>query len=219
MPIADVSRVFLATYFIAVGVFYVAKMAGVRQRTGEKSQHYGPVGRAQFWGRAVFEGFRMAILLACILRVIDPQLDAYLGPLTFGQMTPALQALGVGLLLAALALVIYAHSFLGAQWRSGVPTDGPAAFITNGVYARLRHPIFLGVHLGQMGLALAWPSIFTAVCLIVGFVVIQIQARVEEKRMLRAFGRPYAAYRRATPGFVPRLWPVVEQSRAVQLWD
>jgi protein-S-isoprenylcysteine O-methyltransferase Ste14 len=83
----------------------------------------------------------------------------------------------------------------------------------------LRHPIFLGVHIGQVGLALAWPSVFTAVCLVVGFAVIQIQARVEEARMAKAFGPAYAAYKRRTPAFVPRLGALPEQTSAARIWD
>jgi protein-S-isoprenylcysteine O-methyltransferase Ste14 len=196
------ARTFLASYFLIVAVFYTAKMIAVRARTGQAQQSYGRLGSAQFVGRVLFDVFRTAILGLAMLRVPLPQIDAWLGPIA-ALHHPAFTAAGLGLLLGALGLVIYAHSYLGADWRTGVPADGPRALVMSGPYARLRHPIFLGVHLGQLGLFLAWPNLFTAACLVIGVIVIQIQARIEDRRLLQSFGAAYESYRRRTPGFVP----------------
>jgi protein-S-isoprenylcysteine O-methyltransferase Ste14 len=81
-----------------------------------------------------------------------------------------------------------------------------AVLITAGLYAILRRPIFLGVHLGQVGLFFVGPNIFTLVCLVVGVGVIQPQARVEEARMARAFGPAFACDKRHVGGFAPGRW-------------
>jgi len=200
---ADIfARTFLASYFLIVAVFYSAKMMAVRARTGQKQQSYGRPGSTQFVGRVLFDLFRTAILGLAMLRVPLPQIDAWLGPIPALHHS-AITVAGIGLLLAALGLVMYAHSYLGADWRTGVPADGPRALVMSGPYARLRHPIFLGVHFGQLGLFLAWPTIFTAVCLVIGAIVIQAQAQIEDRRLSQSFGAAYDTYRRRTPGFVP----------------
>jgi protein-S-isoprenylcysteine O-methyltransferase Ste14 len=196
------ARTFLASFFLIVAVFYTAKMIAVRARTGQAQQSYGRPGSAQFVGRVLFDLFRTAILALAVLRVPLPRIDAWLGPIA-ALHHPAITASGLGLLLGALGLVIYAHSYLGADWRTGVPADGPRALVMSGPYARLRHPIFLGVHLGQIGLFLAWPNVFTALCLTIGVIVIQVQAWIEDRRLSASFGAAYDSYRRRTPGFVP----------------
>lgn len=196
-------RAFLPVFFVMVGVIYTTKMLAVRARTGARQQHFGPLGATQYWGRVLFEVFRWAIVLACVARAINPALDAWFGPIAFGAATPALAFMGVAFMMGGLALAAYAHNYLGADWRTGVPTEGPAALVTTGPYARLRHPIFVGVHAGQIGLFLAWPSVFTLVCMVVGVTVIQIQARVEEARLKAAFGQRYSDYAARTPGWAP----------------
>jgi protein-S-isoprenylcysteine O-methyltransferase Ste14 len=202
MTLEIFARTFLASYFLIVAVFYTAKMMAVRARTGLLQQSYGRPGSAQFVGRVLFDLFRTAILGLAMLRAPLPQIDAWLGPIAALQL-PAVTAAGIGLLLATLGLVIYAHSYLGADWRTGVPADGPCALVMSRPYARLRHPIFLGVHLGQIGLFLAWPTIFTVVCLAIGAIVIQVQARIEDRRLSQSSGAAYDSYCRRTSGFVP----------------
>ena len=202
MAISDILRVFLAGYFLLAGLLYTTKILAHRARTGQHAQSFGPPGSAQFIGRSAFELFRWAILLACLARVAWPEIDTAFGPIP-ALLQPSVQIAGAGLMLGGLALVLYVHGYLGAEWRSGVPREGPAALLTHGPYAVLRHPIFLGVHLAQLGFFLAWPTIFTAVCLAVGVGAIQLQARVEEARMARAFGAAYLRYRAGVPGFIP----------------
>lgn len=204
MAVEDILRVFLATYFGAAAVLYTAKLLAFRARTGLDAQAFGPVGSGQWFGRVAFEGFRWSIFLACALRVAFPHIDPWFGQLHFLRVV-GLEMLGAALMLAGLWIVIYTHSFMGNAWRSGVPREPAGPLITTGPYAVVRHPIFAGVHLGQVGFFLAWPTLFTLICLVVGVVVIQLQARIEETHLARRFGAAFDRYKRDTPGFIPGL--------------
>jgi protein-S-isoprenylcysteine O-methyltransferase Ste14 len=202
VSVLDFTGAFLATFFVLVAILYTARMRGWTQRTHAEAQFFGPIGSLQFMARVMFEGFRWLIFLACVGRVWLSEIDDWAGSWR-GLWRGEILLTGVGLMLLGLYVVTHAQAFLGEHWRSGVPREGPIGFVREGPYASLRHPIFLGVHLGQIGLFLAWPSAFTATSLVVGFVAVQVQARVEERRMAAAFGDDYLRYRRATPGFIP----------------
>jgi protein-S-isoprenylcysteine O-methyltransferase Ste14 len=94
----------------------------------------------------------------------------------------------------------------------GVGTPAPVApterLVTGGVYRHVRNPMYLAVGatiagqallLGQWGL-LAYAGLFFAI--VATFVV-----TYEEPTLERRFGSDYEAYRRAVPGWLPRLHP------------
>ena len=59
--------------------------------------------------------------------------------------------------------------------------------------------MMLCVILGQLGLFLALPSLFTLVCLGVGTWAVLSQVGVEEKLLQQRFGEAYTAYKTSTP--------------------
>jgi protein-S-isoprenylcysteine O-methyltransferase Ste14 len=201
MPFDSIQRVALASFFLLVAVFYTAKLLGARARTGQARQFYGRVGTAQWFGRIIFEGFRAAILALCVARVAWPQIDFALAPIA-SLSSPAVQSLGLSLMLTSAALIFYLHAYLGDDWRTGVAPDGPHVLITDGPYRLSRNPIFLSVHLGQIGFFLAWANFFTLLCLIVGFFVIQLQAWVEARKLSAKFGTAYQHYCARTPAWI-----------------
>jgi len=80
--------------------------------------------------------------------------------------------------------------------------------VTRGAYGFVRHPVYLGVLLFWLGLALAFTS--SAVLLVTVLYVLPsylLYMRSEETMMLGAFGEAYRAYQRAVPFLVPRLGP------------
>jgi len=78
-----------------------------------------------------------------------------------------------------------------------------SGFIQRGIYARVRHPLYLSVMLASLGWALiwqSWPSFVAALVLIPFF---QAKARREE-RWLRDMFPEYADYQCRVPRFLPR---------------
>ncbi|HEX2553248.1 MAG TPA: isoprenylcysteine carboxylmethyltransferase family protein [Microvirga sp.] len=204
----DFGRAMLACYFTFIAVYYTAKLLALRSRTGTRHADFGGPGTAQYVGHRLFKAFRVAIWGICVLRVFWPEVDRALIP--FEAMTGvASLATGLSLLLVCLALTVYVHSYMGEAWRSGVAPDGPKHLITAGPFARLRHPLFTAIAIGQIGFFLALPSLFSLVCLAVGLTVLVVQARFEEQRMAVAFGQAWRDYARAVPAFVPRIGPAL----------
>jgi protein-S-isoprenylcysteine O-methyltransferase Ste14 len=120
---------------------------------------------------------------------------------------PASLSVGLALLLVSLALTIYIHSYMGEAWRSGVAPSGPKHLITSGPFGRMRHPLFATIAIGQIGFFLALPSLFSLACLVIGVLVLVVQARFEEERMAAAFGARWTDYAARVPAVLPRLGP------------
>ena len=78
------------------------------------------------------------------------------------------------------------------------------ALATGGVYARVRHPQYVGFILVMFGFLLQWPTILTLAMFPVLVFMYTRLARTEERTALAEFGPAYARYMRDVPGFIPR---------------
>lgn len=85
------------------------------------------------------------------------------------------------------------------------PNAYPGTLLTEGIYARVRHPRYLEVLLFCTAYALI--SNYLAAYAVLLFMALAIGALIPiEERELRArFGAPYDAYRRRVPAVMPRL--------------
>ena len=100
-----------------------------------------------------------------------------------------------GLMLAGLLL-------MGAGWRRIHRAKG--ALITDGVYAWVRHPQYVGLFLITVGMLVQWPTIVTLASWPVLLLVYCRLARREEREAEVQFGGEYRAYKARVPMFVPR---------------
>jgi protein-S-isoprenylcysteine O-methyltransferase Ste14 len=111
---------------------------------------------------------------------------------------------GVALFLAGGVVGIAGVWVLG---RNRTPFPRPSEgseFIQHGIYARVRHPLYLSVMLASLGWALiwqSWPSFVAALMLIPFF---HAKARHEEQWLRETFPE-YADYEQRVPRFFPRV--------------
>lgn len=83
----------------------------------------------------------------------------------------------------------------------------PKQLMTEGIYAKLRHPIVVSRFIGTAGLVLFTGATYTALLLPVLAFSLWLSAHVEEKEVLYpVFGHEYHSYKMAVPGYVcPRV--------------
>jgi protein-S-isoprenylcysteine O-methyltransferase Ste14 len=191
------TRHFLGSFFLLIGILFACRALGLHARLGFSHIHYGETGSATWRNRQLFNVFRAAILLVCLLRMVWP-IDPWLGVIGW-LYHPVILLLGVVVLLCSLGLVSYLQAYMHADWRSGIDQDNAPNLITSGPYARSRNPLFLAVMLGQLGFSLALPSVFSVVCLLVGVWVLRRQALAEETALAEHYGEPYTRYRQQVP--------------------
>jgi protein-S-isoprenylcysteine O-methyltransferase Ste14/catechol 2,3-dioxygenase-like lactoylglutathione lyase family enzyme len=114
-----------------------------------------------------------------------------------------MQATGVALFLAGLALLIAAQLDLGASWQIGIDERAKPGLVTDGLYRWTRHPIYLALVAVMTGYLLLLPTILSGLLLLGTFIGIHQQASAEEAYLLRAYGDAYRDYARRVGRFLP----------------
>lgn len=109
-----------------------------------------------------------------------------------------------------VAMVIgYAIVFSGATlvadgWRRVHRGRREGHLVTDGVYARMRHPQYTGLFLIVFGEGVVhWPTIVSVVAFPIIVIAYTMLARREERQMLEQFGDEYREYLRQVPMFIP----------------
>jgi protein-S-isoprenylcysteine O-methyltransferase Ste14 len=83
--------------------------------------------------------------------------------------------------------------------------EGKGELVTTGIYARIRHPQYLGFLFLTLGMNLEWTTLFTLLLWPVLALVYYRLAKEEDKENEAQFGEEYLKYKSTVPGFVPRL--------------
>jgi len=120
----------------------------------------------------------------------------WLMPLPFMPAAVPAGWLGGAVFVLALALFAWAITTI-TRAGSNVPTNMPTtSIVATGPYCFTRNPIYLGMMLGLVGLAIAFDSLWLLVMLVPFFLVIRygVVAR-EEAYLERKFGEVYRRYR------------------------
>jgi protein-S-isoprenylcysteine O-methyltransferase Ste14 len=103
--------------------------------------------------------------------------------------------IGLTLLFISLVWTIIGQGHMKNSWRIGIDTETKTELVTTGLFAFSRNPIFFGMILTLLGLFLTTPNALTVLFLVLGYVLIQIQIRLEEEFLTKEHGQPYMEYR------------------------
>jgi protein-S-isoprenylcysteine O-methyltransferase Ste14 len=123
-----------------------------------------------------------------------------------GEVARWVQALGLLMELVGLWLALGARIQLGF-FSSTPEAGGPRALVRNGLYGKIRHPIWLGEFLVVFAWALEFGApVSAALTIIFGVVMGWMRAAKEEADMLAQFGDQYARYMQETESFIPGIW-------------
>ena len=78
--------------------------------------------------------------------------------------------------------------------------------VTNGIYEHIRHPLYLGEIIRNMGFALATYSLFGLIPILIGNALLLFRIGIEERMLLEEFGVEYEEYMRKTRKLVPHVY-------------
>jgi protein-S-isoprenylcysteine O-methyltransferase Ste14 len=189
----------LPLYFTIYFLFaFIIRSIQVYQRTGKNpmvlpkdDSAYGLIG---FY----FKGTLIGLLLYVFMFAWLPSLKAYFLPILL-PLPEVWQWLGLLLLLVALIWTIVAQGNMKDSWRIGIDRDMKTALITAGLFSFTRNPIFLGMLLVLAGLFFLTPNAATLIFWIVGYILIQLQIRLEEEYLSRQHGEQYDEFCKKVP--------------------
>lgn len=105
-----------------------------------------------------------------------------------------MQWIGVACLAVSLVWVVWSQAAMGNSWRMGVNDNARTELIVGGPFAISRHPVYLGIRGTMTGQLLVLPTWPVLMFWLVSELLVQMQARFEEARMLRLHDTRYAAY-------------------------
>lgn len=103
-----------------------------------------------------------------------------------------------------LALTARCWRRMGSDWRMAVSETHKGALITDGLFARVRHPIYALSMLLMLCSAIIVATVPMLVVAIAHVCVMLLKARNEERHLLKVHGAAYGAYLQRTGRFLPR---------------
>lgn len=116
---------------------------------------------------------------------------------------------GVALYLGAVVLTLRVRRQLPFKTFAGVPevsgTASPGNLLQDGIYRVIRHPRYLSVILGTLGMALIVNHAGTYAVVLASLLAFVPLIHLEERELAARFGTAYTTYRARVPALIPRL--------------
>ncbi|MBN1247124.1 MAG: isoprenylcysteine carboxylmethyltransferase family protein [Anaerolineae bacterium] len=186
--------VLVALFATAAGVQGYHSMAGIRGRRGVRAKR---VQRQTL----VSAGVILAMYVALFFLPYADRRE--LATLPLGGIG---RWVGVGPAAAGFILVFWSGVALGSMYSKEVTIQADHRLVTTGLYARLRHPRYLGVLLLALGLSLIFRSWVGLVATVALVPVLVMRIRDEEQSLAAEFGEAWAAYLARSWRLVPGVW-------------
>ncbi|MCC7326230.1 MAG: isoprenylcysteine carboxylmethyltransferase family protein [Burkholderiales bacterium] len=117
----------------------------------------------------------------------------------------ALRWVATVLALACLAATIKCWARMGKDWRMAVTREPDQALIMDGMFSRVRHPIYAFSILLMLCTMLVVPTLPMLGIGVIHIALMMLKARNEERHLLADHGDDYAHYLARTGRFLPRL--------------
>jgi protein-S-isoprenylcysteine O-methyltransferase Ste14 len=140
--------------------------------------------------------------LVPLVWIVSPAFSFAEYPLRAGAVIAGTAALAVGLWFFHRS-----HADLGPNWSITLEVREQHRLITDGVYRRVRHPMYMALLLYSVGQTLVIPNWMAGPSYLITFgILFAFRVRAEETMMLEQFGDQYAAYMTRTKRLVPGVW-------------
>ncbi len=151
---------------------------------------------------------QILLLLLTIGGGLLPIIYIFTGWLSFADFPASPVIVGLGVVAAVVGLWLFwqAHTDLGKNWSSSLEIHEDHRLITNGIYSRIRHPMYLASWVIMVAQALllsnwiaGWGGLVSFACLYF------LRVGKEERMMLTAFGDQYQQYMARTGRILPKI--------------
>ena len=122
-------------------------------------------------------------------------------------LRPGLFVAGIACLAVGLWFFHRSHADLGTNWSVTLEVREKHQLITDGVYGRVRHPMYAALLIYSVGQALVIPNWVAGPSYLIPLgILFALRVHAEERMMLDQFGDEYAKYISRTKRLVPGVW-------------
>lgn len=122
------------------------------------------------------------------------QLQNHTLPISYLQI-PVLQIIGMTICAVSLIWTLVAQWQMGNSWRIGIDEKNKSEFVTKGLFGVSRNPIFFGMLLTLIGYLFLIPNALSVLTLVCGYLLMQVQIRLEEEFLSYQYGESYSLYK------------------------
>lgn len=149
--------------------------------------------KESFWVAAIFLILCVGVIIGEFIRM-RPATDWY-------------NYIGVALIFFGGLIRIYSRKALDRFFSFEVIIQKDHKLITKGLYKNIRHPMYLGISLILLGLAIALSSLYGILFLIIfGIPVLLYRISAEEDLLIKEFGQEYLNYMERTKKIIPYIY-------------
>ncbi|MEM9720519.1 MAG: protein-S-isoprenylcysteine O-methyltransferase [Bacteroidota bacterium] len=127
--------------------------------------------------------------------------------LSFADYEPllAINLVGIGVLLLSLWIFYRSHRDLGKNWSVSLEIREEHTLVTEGIYRKIRHPMYTAIWLWVIGQALILPNYLAGFSGIITFGLLYfLRVGKEEEMMIQQFGKAYEVYKNSTNRLIPK---------------
>jgi protein-S-isoprenylcysteine O-methyltransferase Ste14 len=200
MPPTTAATVALAL-FAVYGVLGFAWRSWLQYRRTGSSGFLGASGRIGSVEWIAGTGFGVALVVAISAPIL--QRIGVIEPIAILRVA-WIQAAGIALAVLGIGAMVHAQLQMGDSWRIGVDERETTVLVHNGVFARVRNPIYTAMFTFGIGIVAVTPNVVAFAGFILLVTTIELQVRcVEEPYLSRQHGEAYRDYTAAVGRFIP----------------
>lgn len=150
-------------------------------------------------------GFLILSVLVRITAIIVALWDfAYVQGLVF--QFDMLESLGLLVVLAGFSIRNIARKTLGNYFLNGINSLRKHKLVKHGVYRYIRHPLYLGAILLNLGIILLFSSLLGFLVMMGYIPCVLYRIQIEEKMLVERFGKEYRDYMKKTKKIIPLIY-------------
>ena len=190
--------------WIAKGVILAANVVliAIRAPHGQRSRSIKVVKSCKGTLEIVLLSFMWLAFFVPLVWIAAPAFSFAEYPLRAGPLVA-----GIVCFAAGLWLFFRSHADLGTNWSITLEVRDQHQLITQGVYRRIRHPMYTAFFLYSIGQALVIPNWVVGPSYLVPFTILfACRVASEERMMVEQFGDEYTAYVTRSKRLVPGIW-------------
>jgi protein-S-isoprenylcysteine O-methyltransferase Ste14 len=167
------------------------------KRTGVNPLVFGKSDTAHDYISKVYKAMIFGLLAAIEMYSFFPDYYQYIFPFWFMEYE-VLQHIGAALVVISLVWVVISQNQMAKSWRIGINYEEKTELVTSGVFKISRNPVFLGILISYIGTFLIIPNAITFTVLVLTYVTLQFQIRLEEEYLLKSHRETYSQYSKKT---------------------